>query len=449
MKRFLNEFIIGFLVLLLSISFNTYLNIHPFNENKVIEDIYFLTSNNFKGRLTGTFENKLVEEYIRLQFIKNHLKPFMGDYTQTFNTNYPKKIDGYPHLIIQNHTGIKIKEFIYGIDFKEDMLNFKNNKIIVNNKNPFIISKDRMLQVQNNKDYFLFYIPTNDNLNFRSSFVNDSNWSMCVMVTKETLSSINTAIQNGNSVNCFIPFSNSPTTANNVLGFIEGKNKDKNPIIISAHFDHLGIDLNNNIYKGALDNASGTSFMLEMMRYISSLGKPDRSILFVAFNAEEFGCIGSDNFVKTYKPYIKNSKVFNFDMIGSDQDIPLCLIGGKQDSKNTKFIKNISAVCSRQNININYLFEDDSDHKAFRNNNIDAITFCDNDTSKIHTLKDNPEFIKISAITRCFNFSMKKILEFCFNNSFMIIYYKQILYLSLFLILIYSIFIYSHKSHNN
>ncbi|MCD3337099.1 M28 family metallopeptidase [Clostridium botulinum] len=449
MNKILNEFIISFLVLLFSISFNTYLNIHPFNENNVIKDIDFLTSNNFKGRLTGTFENKLIEEYIRLQFIKNDLKPFIGDYTQPFTTNYPKRINGYPHLIIQNDAGVKIKEFIYGIDYKEDMLNFKNNKIIVNNKNPFIISKDRMLQVEDNKDYFLFYIPTNDNLNFRSSFVNDSNWSMCVMVTKETLSSINTAIRNGNSVDCFIPFSNSTTTASNILGFIEGKNKYKDPIIISAHFDHLGADLNNNIYKGALDNASGTSFMLEMMRYISSLGRPDRSILFVGFNAEEFGCIGSDNFVKTYKPYIKNSKVFNFDMIGSNQDIPLCLMGGKQDSKNTKFIKNISTVYSSQNININYLFEDNSDHKAFRDNNIDAITFCDNDTSRIHTLKDNPKFIKINSISRCFNFSNKKILEFCFNNNFMIIYYKQILYLSLFFIVIFLILICLHKNYNH
>ncbi|MGH4138531.1 M28 family peptidase [Clostridium sp.] len=47
-------------------------------------------------------------------------------------------------------------------------------------------------------------------------------------------------------------------------------------------------------------NTSGLSFMLRMNRYLTSLGKPNRSILFLGFNAEEFGCLGSNAFIETY-----------------------------------------------------------------------------------------------------------------------------------------------------
>jgi hypothetical protein len=386
-----------------------------------------LASDHFKGRLTGTLENKEVEEYIKLQFMENNLKPFMGDYTQSFKIDYPKRVKGDPSLSITDSNGDVIKEFTYGVDYKEDMLNFKNNVFTFNNENPQIISKDTTMQVKQNSDYFLFYIPEKNDLNFRSSFMNTAEWSMCVMVTDKTLDAIKKYLDEGYNINCFIPFSTSETTAKNIMGYIEGKNKSTDPVIISAHFDHLGTDLKNTVYKGALDNASGTSFMLELSRYIASLGKPERSILFVGFNAEEFGCLGSAEFVKKYKDYIANSKVYNFDMIGSDKGVPLCIVGGGKDTAKTSFVDSVSQTCTAEGIHFNYLFKDDSDHKAFRENDIDAITFCDNDTTKIHTPLDTPDLISATAIDRCFDVVSKEIIGNAFNNNLLIIYYKEAL----------------------
>ncbi|UZK65496.1 M28 family metallopeptidase [Sphingomonas sp. M1-B02] len=85
----------------------------------------------------------------------------------------------------------------------------------------------------------------------------------------------------------------------NVLGIIPGSDpalKDEY-VVISAHLDHLGmgrVAADDKIFNGAMDNASGVATMLEAARAFAAGGKPPRrSILFVAFAAEEQGLLGS------------------------------------------------------------------------------------------------------------------------------------------------------------
>lgn len=445
MKRVYRKIILCLSLIIFFLSLQMYNNIQPFDTKNVISTISYLSSDNFKGRLTGTLENREVEQYIKLHFTEKKLKPFKGEYTQTFKVKYPHKIEGEPRLTISDDKGNIKKEFIYNEDYKEDMLNFKNNTFSFNKKEPITKSGKNFMIVNQDSHSYLFYIPSNGDLNFRSSFVSTSQWSMAVMVTEETLSSIKEYLQEGYNINCFIPFITKETTVNNVMGYIEGKNKNADPIIISAHFDHLGSDLSNTVYKGALDNASGTSFMLEMVRYISSLGKPERSILFLGFNAEEFGCIGSSEFVKEYKEDIQDSKVFNFDMIGSDNGVPLYIVGAAKDTAKTTFLRSISETCSAEGIHFNYKFGNDSDHKSFRENNIDAVTFCDNDTLRIHTPEDTPEFISITAIERCFDVVSKEVVKYAFGNNILILYYKEALLASGSILIIIILFSYLRK----
>jgi hypothetical protein len=88
-------------------------------------------------------------------------------------------------------------------------------------------------------------------------------------------------------------------TSHNVVARIEGSDarlKDEY-ILYSAHWDHLGTDsglAGDQIYNGAIDNAVGTSQLLEIARAFSALAnKPKRSFLFVATTAEEKGYLGS------------------------------------------------------------------------------------------------------------------------------------------------------------
>jgi Zn-dependent M28 family amino/carboxypeptidase len=107
----------------------------------------------------------------------------------------------------------------------------------------------------------------------------------------------------------------------NVLGFIKGSSYPDEAIIITAHYDHLGIK-RGEMYRGADDNASGVSALLEIGQAFSIAVKdgssPKRSIVLLALGAEEKGMIGSayytdENPIFTLKNTVVN---LNMDMIG-------------------------------------------------------------------------------------------------------------------------------------
>ena len=96
----------------------------------------------------------------------------------------------------------------------------------------------------------------------------------------------------------------------NVVGYIEGKNKNKY-IVVSAHYDHLGIR-RDEIYNGADDDASGTAALFAIAEYFKK-NKPAHSIIFAAFDGEESGLLGSRKFVAE-PPVAKQSIVLNINM---------------------------------------------------------------------------------------------------------------------------------------
>src|SRR5258708_21153414 len=74
--------------------------------------------------------------------------------------------------------------------------------------------------------------------------------------------------------------------------------RSEEAVVYSAHYDHLGITPGapgENIYNGAVDNATGCGILLEMARaYASAKSRPPRSILFAAVTGEEQGLLGSE-----------------------------------------------------------------------------------------------------------------------------------------------------------
>jgi Zn-dependent M28 family amino/carboxypeptidase len=105
------------------------------------------------------------------------------------------------------------------------------------------------------------------------------------------------------------------TTAN-IIGVLEGKSKKDEYVIISAHYDHLGIKgkVGDTIYNGANDDASGVTGVLALAAYFKKVGH-ERTIVFAAFTAEEMGLIGSKYFGKAIdaKKFVAG---INLEMIG-------------------------------------------------------------------------------------------------------------------------------------
>lgn len=105
----------------------------------------------------------------------------------------------------------------------------------------------------------------------------------------------------------------------NVAGVIPGKRKDE-LVVFSAHYDHLGIGKPKNqdsIFNGANDDASGTTAVIALARYFSKMKKPERTLVFVAFTAEESGGFGAQYFSRQQDP-AKVIAMFNIEMIGTD-----------------------------------------------------------------------------------------------------------------------------------
>ena len=102
----------------------------------------------------------------------------------------------------------------------------------------------------------------------------------------------------------------------NVVGMIAGNRTDEY-VVFSAHYDHIGIRPGGDdvIANGANDNASGTTAVIELARYFNSQSKPERTLLFVAFTAEESGGLGSRYFSEQLDPD-NIVAMFNIEMIG-------------------------------------------------------------------------------------------------------------------------------------
>ena len=107
----------------------------------------------------------------------------------------------------------------------------------------------------------------------------------------------------------------------NVVGVIPGKSKKDEYVVFGAHYDHLGIgkpDKNkDSIYNGANDDAAGTTAVMMLAKYFNKIKNNERTLIFVAFTAEEIGGFGSRYFSQQLNPD-KVMAMFNIEMIGTD-----------------------------------------------------------------------------------------------------------------------------------
>lgn len=132
-------------------------------------------------------------------------------------------------------------------------------------------------------------------------------------------------IQNGFSEVGVAPFFESYITSvegsilKNVVGVVEGTDEALKSefVVVGGHFDHVGFTKDSLINRGADDNASGTAVVMELARIFKE-NPAKRTIIFVAFDGEEEGLLGSKEFVKEWnfneKPIVA---MVNFDMAGN------------------------------------------------------------------------------------------------------------------------------------
>lgn len=202
----------------------------------------------------------------------------------------------------------------------------------------------------------------------------------------------------------------------NVIGILKG-DEDKY-IVIGAHYDHIGkgqigdrdIKAQGKIHPGADDNASGVSALLELAyRLTKSYKGKGKSIIFIAFSAEEMGIQGSTYFVN--KELINLKDIFmmiNMDMVGRLRNNTL-IIGGMETAEEFK-----SIISSIKTI-LNFKFSPDgygpSDHSAFYNKKIPVLFLFTGAHLDHHKPSDTLDKINIEGIKLIVDFLEKLVSE--------------------------------------
>ena len=124
--------------------------------------------------------------------------------------------------------------------------------------------------------------------------------------------------------------------SHNVVGYVEGSEAPEEFVLIMGHWDHMGVDTSlegDQIYNGAVDNATGTAAVMHMAETFSKR-KPKRSVAFIGLTAEESGLLGSAYLVENapfeYRNVIGGLNLDAFPAIGKSRDITIIGYGASE-----------------------------------------------------------------------------------------------------------------------
>lgn len=195
----------------------------------------------------------------------------------------------------------------------------------------------------------------------------------------------------------------------NILARIPGTDpKLRNEIlVIGAHYDHLGYGHEGSlagkgkIHNGADDNASGTAGLIALARLFKA-HPAKRTILFMAFDAEEKGLLGSAAWVK--KPTLNKERIvamFNMDMIGRLATNKSLLVGGVGTRKGSfqKLVATAAHTCG-----IDVAIDEDghgpSDHSNFYTAKIPVLSFFTQTHKDYHRPSDDWETVDFKGLIK-------------------------------------------------
>lgn len=205
----------------------------------------------------------------------------------------------------------------------------------------------------------------------------------------------------------------------NVLGYLEGSDLKNELVVVSAHYDHVGIGEDGAIFNGADDDGSGTTGVLEMAQAFSLSKKeghgPRRSILFLTVTGEEKGLLGSDYYTRHPIFPLKNTVTdLNIDMIGridpeheGKPDYIYAIGSDKLSSTLHEISEEVNAKYIQ--LDLDYKFNDPndperiyyrSDHYNFAKNGIPVIFYFNGVHADYHKESDTVDKINFEQLVK-------------------------------------------------
>ncbi|GAB4107681.1 hypothetical protein GCM10028791_01270 [Echinicola sediminis] len=207
----------------------------------------------------------------------------------------------------------------------------------------------------------------------------------------------------------------------NVMGYLEGTDKKEEVLVISSHYDHVGINSKGEINNGADDDGSGTVSVMEIAQAFAAAAKeghrPRRSVLFLNVTGEEKGLLGSEYYTDNPIFPLKNTvNNLNIDMVGrigyeyqdkENQDY-VYVIGSEMLSSQLKTIIEYNNI-THTDLILDYKYDapDDpnrfyyrSDHYNFAKHNIPVAFFFNGVHDDYHQPSDTVDKIKFELMEK-------------------------------------------------
>ena len=208
----------------------------------------------------------------------------------------------------------------------------------------------------------------------------------------------------------------------NVVALLPGSDRTLKDevVVIGAHYDHLGMGGPGGgsrrpdtlaVHNGADDNASGVALALELFEKLAANRKQlKRSVLFIAFGAEEMGSLGAKHFTQHPLVDLQNiAFMFNFDMVGR-LDSTLTLFGvGTADGLDSLAVTKAKPHGLKLTLSPEGLGP--SDHAAFYAENIPVLMFFTGMHGDYHTPNDDVELLNFDGKKRIAEFAYDLVLE--------------------------------------
>ncbi|MCA9195517.1 MAG: M28 family peptidase [Planctomycetales bacterium] len=211
-----------------------------------------------------------------------------------------------------------------------------------------------------------------------------------------------------------------PIDTQNVVALLPGKGVLADEyLVVGAHYDHVGMGGRGSlapgtvaIHNGADDNASGTVVLMEIARRISADLTPDRrSIVFIAFSAEEVGLLGSKYYVRSPRwPLESTVAMVNMDMVGRLNDNKLTVFG-------TGTAVGFEDLVQRHNAAAGFALEiqqagfGPSDHDSFYKEKIPVFHLFTGLHNDYHRPSDDVELANIPGMARIADFATGIVME--------------------------------------
>ncbi|MCP4202342.1 MAG: M20/M25/M40 family metallo-hydrolase [bacterium] len=207
-----------------------------------------------------------------------------------------------------------------------------------------------------------------------------------------------------------------PVEVVNVVGYLEGANADwaDQSVVVGAHYDHLGRgwpDVHQGdegaIHPGADDNASGVAVLLELAANLAAGDRPARSLVFVAFAAEEAGRHGSRHHVEQGAPFPTAGirSVINLDTVGRLFDQKVSILGTGTADEWQHIFRGSSFVTGVESRNVPHSAEA-SDQMSFIDKGIPGVQIFTQAHGDYHRpgdtaeKVDGPGLVKVATLVK-------------------------------------------------